>query len=441
MGFTGFRDWLLAGSRIERIVRFLLILLFLLLVVATCSAVRPLAAFAGVVGASTIGAIGGLLFAIPKRTTVTSAAAAAGGAGGVGVGAGAGGAAPSAAPRLAIVANTSLEEVSDWLTKTIIGAGLVSWPAILNRLDKSGALIGAAIFDSGPAALPGGVAVLVAAASLGALAGYLWFSRYLPEEFADVDVGLQRRQAQGLAQERSPVAPTQPPIASDPPPSALPPPGPAPGGGGGGGPNQPGPNQPGPNQPGPNQPGDGQPGPNQPGDGQPGVRQAGAGQADGGDGSGAPGGADSEEGVRGGAAPSQEKALHDAARLKYALMRRRPLKPDDWAKGMFGGKPAVSNAFGSRRLSATVTKSAAGLYDVHLTILAEPVPATEAIFFLHNTFRNTTPAVAFDQFGTATLVVSAWGAFTVGALLDDGTTELELDLAELPDAPRAFRSR
>jgi hypothetical protein len=33
------------------------------------------------------------------------------------------------------------------------------------------------------------------------------------------------------------------------------------------------------------------------------------------------------------------------------------------------------------------------------------------------------------------------GAFTVGVAADDGNTRLELDLAQLPDAPEMFRSR
>jgi hypothetical protein len=37
-------------------------------------------------------------------------------------------------------------------------------------------------------------------------------------------------------------------------------------------------------------------------------------------------------------------------------------------------------------------------------------------------------------------LVSASGAFTVGALLEDGTT-LELNLAELSEAPKTFRER
>ena len=35
--------------------------------------------------------------------------------------------------------------------------------------------------------------------------------------------------------------------------------------------------------------------------------------------------------------------------------------------------------------------------------------------------------------------VDAFGPFTVGAEVDGGKTQLELDLANVPDAPSAFR--
>jgi len=41
----------------------------------------------------------------------------------------------------------------------------------------------------------------------------------------------------------------------------------------------------------------------------------------------------------------------------------------------------------------------------------------------------------------ATLEVSAWGAFTVGVCADNGSTLLELDLSDVPDAPARFAER
>lgn len=61
-------------------------------------------------------------------------------------------------------------------------------------------------------------------------------------------------------------------------------------------------------------------------------------------------------------------------------------------------------------------------------------------FFLHPTFHgNDRPVVAVTPGGTADLALTAWGAFTVGAIADNGATKLELDLAELPAAPAEFK--
>ena len=45
------------------------------------------------------------------------------------------------------------------------------------------------------------------------------------------------------------------------------------------------------------------------------------------------------------------------------------------------------------------------------------------------------------QGGRAVLEQRAWGAYTVGVAADGGQTRLELNLAELADAPSLFRER
>ena len=62
-------------------------------------------------------------------------------------------------------------------------------------------------------------------------------------------------------------------------------------------------------------------------------------------------------------------------------------------------------------------------------------------FFLHDTFRNQRPVVTVGSDGVAELKLRAWGAFTVGALADEGQTKLELNLEELETAPQEFRDR
>ncbi|MBT0666024.1 hypothetical protein KI809_17060 [Geobacter pelophilus] len=114
---------------------------------------------------------------------------------------------------------------------------------------------------------------------------------------------------------------------------------------------------------------------------------------------------------------------------------------DDPWKGVFGEKPEMNN----RRLSAVVTPMAddSDWYKIHLVVESTspknaPLKGTVQ-FFLHDSFNNDRPQVPVRQDGIAELYLKAWGAFTVGVLADEGATRLELDLAELPDAPYKFR--
>ena len=62
----------------------------------------------------------------------------------------------------------------------------------------------------------------------------------------------------------------------------------------------------------------------------------------------------------------------------------------------------------------------------------------KALFFLHPTFGRDPRAVSFGPDGRAILPLIAYGAFTVGVLLESGE-KLELNLAEVADAPPMFR--
>jgi hypothetical protein len=115
---------------------------------------------------------------------------------------------------------------------------------------------------------------------------------------------------------------------------------------------------------------------------------------------------------------------------------------DPWL-GQFGG----SSADNCRLLTAKVTrlKSSSDWFTIRLEIRStdpENNPLLGQVrFFLHDSFDNDKPWVPVGADGKATLSVVAYGAFTVGALCDGGKTKLELNLAELPDAPREFRER
>lgn len=114
---------------------------------------------------------------------------------------------------------------------------------------------------------------------------------------------------------------------------------------------------------------------------------------------------------------------------------------DDPQKGRWGGSPVR----GDRLLEAEVERSeaSANIFRVVLRVLSRkpsnPLEGTVR-FHLHPTFQNPevdVPVIA----GIAQLTLLAWGAFTVGAEADATETTLELDLSELPDAPREFKER
>ncbi len=114
---------------------------------------------------------------------------------------------------------------------------------------------------------------------------------------------------------------------------------------------------------------------------------------------------------------------------------------DPW-KGQFGGL-AERNQL---QLSARV-EPFAGTQDwflVHLQLCSvnprHPLQGRVDIF-LHPSFARHRISIDTPPNGVIELRLKAWGAFTVGALVEQGMTLLELDLAELADAPTVFRSR
>jgi hypothetical protein len=110
-------------------------------------------------------------------------------------------------------------------------------------------------------------------------------------------------------------------------------------------------------------------------------------------------------------------------------------------KGLFGGKSTENN----RSLTAKVLpdENSNENFKVHLEVRStDPKnPLTSAVVFhLHPTYTPAAKWVTPEE-GVAKLDKDAWGAFTVGAEIADEPTRLELDLAQLPDAPEKFKSR
>jgi hypothetical protein len=114
---------------------------------------------------------------------------------------------------------------------------------------------------------------------------------------------------------------------------------------------------------------------------------------------------------------------------------------DDPQKDQWGGKSKQ----GGRLLSASIVSipGTKQLFKVTLRVVSVdslfPVKGWVR-FHLHDSFTNPEPVI-FALNGMATLTLTAWGAFTVGAEADNGLTRLELDLAQLPEAPAVFGRR
>ncbi len=142
--------------------------------------------------------------------------------------------------------------------------------------------------------------------------------------------------------------------------------------------------------------------------------------------------------------PSSDVAQATLADLITELQNAPPAYPDDCWRGLFGEQPCDTG--GNICLSAKVDPfpSDPNLFEVKLAL--DPMDAAspptrsgqKAIFFLHPTFGIDPRSVAFGSDGRATLPLIAYGAFTVGVLLEDGV-KLELNLAEVKDAPELFR--
>ncbi|MGX0960205.1 hypothetical protein AB7M63_000654 [Bradyrhizobium japonicum] len=115
-------------------------------------------------------------------------------------------------------------------------------------------------------------------------------------------------------------------------------------------------------------------------------------------------------------------------------LRRAITHFDDPQKGRFGGQPERDGF----ELTASFEETNDPKWvQINLLVTAQPGPpqtATEAEFFLHDTFRRERIKSPFQQ-GEAHLPLRAFGGFTVGVWIASHQIELELDLAELPDAP------
>jgi hypothetical protein len=124
-----------------------------------------------------------------------------------------------------------------------------------------------------------------------------------------------------------------------------------------------------------------------------------------------------------------------------ALSTEVELWGTDPNKGKFGGKSEANGL----RLAAVVTPSISEKEAAcKVTLTVRPTDATKpltgnVVFHLHPTYNKPIISVPVDVKGESVLRIDqAWGAFTVGAIADVSTTQLELDLATVEGGTKAF---
>lgn len=147
------------------------------------------------------------------------------------------------------------------------------------------------------------------------------------------------------------------------------------------------------------------------------------------------------------------KVATDAARIstpansaegsdtKWPDIQPNPAKPDDPWKGQFGGLARSGGCYLRAEVKPIIGEP--DWFIIHLEAgSTDPRSPLNGVvkFFLHPTFASNKPEV-IARFGKSDLWLKAWGAFTVGALVNGEHAQLELDLAKEKSFPALFRSR
>jgi hypothetical protein len=107
------------------------------------------------------------------------------------------------------------------------------------------------------------------------------------------------------------------------------------------------------------------------------------------------------------------------------------------------GKHAIHN---ERQLTATVIEETKGLYKIELKVNStnpdsNPLHSSDLVLFaLHSSFGDPPIRLVKVENQCAKLELYTNRSFTVGAFVDKGKTELELNLAELPDVSYYFKN-
>ena len=132
------------------------------------------------------------------------------------------------------------------------------------------------------------------------------------------------------------------------------------------------------------------------------------------------------------------------AKLKDSTVAAEPpglakpvLYPDDPWKGRFGGKTSTDGYTLSARFKKTPRAESV---EIKLLVVAadSTISPRTVEYFIHPTFPRERIKVRMNN-GRAQLDLLAWGGFTVGVWIAEDQTQLELDLAEMPNAPQIIR--
>jgi hypothetical protein len=109
-----------------------------------------------------------------------------------------------AKPKGLLTTNTSLDQITDWLTKILVGLGLVQLGKLSHGVSKLSSSLAPGL-GNGPGAKAFATALLVFGAADGFLIGYLWARLVLSKRFNVA--------ARGLAEEPSPL-PAKPSVVA-----------------------------------------------------------------------------------------------------------------------------------------------------------------------------------------------------------------------------------
>lgn len=132
------------------------------------------------------------------------------------------------------------------------------------------------------------------------------------------------------------------------------------------------------------------------------------------------------------------KMMSDA---KLKLQKGLTFNDSDPQNGQWG-QHAINN---ERQLTATIIEETKGLYKIKLKVIStnpdnNPLDSSDLVLFaLHNTFGDPPTRLVRVENQSAELELYSYESFTIGAFVDKGTTELELNLAELPDVSYHFK--